>query len=187
MSTNKSKVPAASSPQVATNTSSVAATKHPSDSFVEMTEIVLPQHTNAIGSVFGGTVMAWVDIAAATCALRHSRSQVVTASMDAMHFLAPIRLGWIVSLKASVNYAARTSCEVGVKITAENPLTGERFHTATAYLTMVSVDRDGKPIPMPPLTPVTPDEIRRNGAAIERRKARLALKEKLVATIGPNP
>lgn len=148
-------------------------------SHVEMTEMVLPQHTNAIGTVFGGTVMSWVDIAAASCAIRHCRSQVVTASIDAMHFLAPVRLGWIVTLRAAVNYTARTSCEVGVKVTAENPMTGEKFHTASAYLTMVGVDKGGSPIEIPQVAMETEEEMRRNHAAGERRKARLALKETL--------
>lgn len=153
--------------------------KAPKESWVEMTEIVLPQHTNALGTVFGGTVMAWVDIAAATCALRHCRCQVVTAAIDALHFLAPIKLGWIVNLRASINYSARSSCEVGVKVTAENPRTGETFHTATAYLTMVAVDEKGKAKPIPPVLPQTPEEKARFTAAEHRRKARLELKDKL--------
>jgi acyl-CoA hydrolase len=153
--------------------------KEISESLVEMTEIVLPQHTNAIGSVFGGTVMSWVDIAAATCALRHCRCQVVTASIDALHFLAPVHLGWIVSIKASVNFTSRTSCEVGVKVTAENPLTGDRYHTASAYLTMVGVDKDGKPIPIPQIKLMTDLERRRNADASARRLARLTLKDDL--------
>ncbi len=160
---------------MATNSKTVAP------SHVEMTEIVLPQHTNAIGSVFGGTVMSWVDIAAATCALRHCRCQVVTASIDAMHFLAPIHLGWIVSIKAAINYTARTSCEVGVKVVAENPLTGERFHTASAYLTMVGVDKSGRPIPIPQIELTTDEEKQRHVDATERRKARLALKESIAS------
>jgi acyl-CoA hydrolase len=154
--------------------------KSPQDSVVEMTEMVLPQHTNAIGSVFGGTVMSWVDIAAATAALRHARCQVVTASVDAMHFLAPIKLGWIVVLKASVNFTARTSCEVGVRVDAENPRTGERFHTATAYLTMVSVDSNGKPVPMPKVVPKTTEEKRRFEEAKIRRESRLSVKQKII-------
>lgn len=155
--------------------------KPPRMSQVEMTEIVLPQHTNAIGTMFGGTVVSWVDIAAAACALKHCRCQVVTASIDAMHFLAPIRLGWIVNVSASVNFTARTSCEVGVKIVAENPLTGESFHTASAYLTMVGVDANGKPIAIPQVLPETDVEKRRFRAAEERRRARLVLKESLAA------
>jgi acyl-CoA hydrolase len=149
-----------------------------------MTELVLPQHTNAIGSIFGGTVVSWVDIAAATCAIRHCRTQVVTASIDAMHFLAPIRLGWIVNISAAVNFTAKTSCEVGVKVIAENPFTGERFHTASAYLTMVAVNKDMKPIPMPPVLMESDVELRRQKSAVERRRARLALKLKLDAHKG---
>lgn len=143
---------------------------------VTMTEIVLPHHTNAIGSVFGGTVMSWVDTAAAACALRYCKKQVVTASIDAMHFLAPIKLGWIVTIVASVNYTSKTSCEVGVKVTAENPLTGEHFHTASAYATMVALDSHGRPSPIPKLEPQNEDEKRRWDSAIIRRESRLRLK-----------
>ena len=153
--------------------------KPPRASWVEMTEIVLPQHTNALGTVFGGVVMSWVDIAAATCALRHTGRSVVTASIDAMHFLAPIKLGWIVTLKASVNYTHNTSCEIGVRITAENPLTGEKNHTASAYLTFVALDSNGKPTPFRPLVLETDEERQRFEAAKTRRSARLALKEVL--------
>lgn len=150
--------------------------KTPKESHVEMTEMVLPQHTNSIGSIFGGVVMSWIDIAAAICALRHARKQVVTASVDALEFHAPIRLGWVVTLKASVNYVSRTSCEIGVKVTAENPLTGESFHTASAYVTMVALDGNGRPTTIPPIEPVTVDEKRRHENAQSRRAARLALK-----------
>lgn len=150
--------------------------KTPKESEVEMTEMVLPQHTNSIGSIFGGVVMSWIDIAAAICALRHARKQVVTASVDALEFHAPIRLGWIVTLKASVNYVARTSCEIGVKVTAENPLTGESFHTASAYVTMVALDGNGRPTTIPPIEPVSADEKRRHENAQSRRAARLTLK-----------
>ena len=141
-----------------------------------MTEIVMPQHTNALGTVFGGVVMSWVDIAAATCAIRHCRKHVVTASIDALHFLAPIRLGYIVSIKASLNFVGSTSCEVGVKVTAEDPLTGDQHHTSSAYLTFVSLDSSGKPLIMPGLAPQTANEKRRYGEAQIRRKNRLHLK-----------
>ena len=147
------------------------------DSEVEMTEMVLPQHTNALGTVFGGVVLSWVDIAAAICAQRHSHKVVVTAGIDAMHFLAPIKLGWIVNIKASVNYTSNTSCEVGVKIEAENPLTREYHHTASAYVTMVALDSNGKPAAMPKLDLTDEIEKRRWHEAEERRKARLQLKE----------
>lgn len=153
--------------------------KRPSDSLVEMTELVLPQHTNYMGTVFGGVIMSWVDVAAAICAQRHSEKLVVTASIDALHFLAAIRLGWIVNIKASVNYVSHSSCEVGVVIIAENHLTRETYHTASAYVTMVSLDGNGRPSPMPTLIPETENEKRRFQDAINRRKARLALKEQL--------
>ena len=153
--------------------------KKSKDSEVEMTEMVLPQHTNALGTVFGGVVMSWVDIAAAICAQRHSNKLVVTASIDAMHFLAPIKLGWIVNIKAKVNYASKSSCEVGVKIEAENPLTNEFHHTASAYVTMVSLDSHGKPTKIPELELENELEERRYSEAQERRKARLQLKENL--------
>ena len=147
------------------------------DSQVVMTEMVLPQHTNSIGTVFGGVVMSWVDIAAATCAMRHCQKQVVTASLDALEFHAPIRLGWVATLKASVNYVWRTSCEVGVKVISENPISMEKFHTATAYLTMVALDGNGRPTPIFGLTPDSDDEKRRWENASSRREARLALKK----------
>lgn len=146
--------------------------------------LIRPQHTNAHGTLFGGELMAWVDIAAATCAMRHAKKAVVTASIDALHFLAPIQLGWIVSLDASVNFTARTSCEVGVKVTANDPISGETNHTASAYLTFVSLDGNGRPTPMPPVTPETSEQKARYEAAQERRKARLALKETLQKRFG---
>ena len=152
--------------------------KCPKDSQVIMTEIVLPQHTNAIGTVFGGTVMSWVDIAAATAAMRHAGMQVVTASVDAMEFRAAIRLGWIVNIMASVNYVSKSSCEVGVKVTAENPLTGEKFHTASAYLTLVALDSNGKSTRMPGIEPKTEEEQRRFSHAQSRREMRLQMREK---------
>lgn len=152
------------------------------ESEVLMTEMVLPQHTNAIGTLFGGVVMSWIDIAAATCGLRHAGKQVVTASVDALEFLAPIRLGWIVTLEARTNYAHKTSCEVGVKVTAENPITGEQFHTASAYLTLVALDGNSRPTLMPPVLPETPEDQRRSQQAQERRKVRLQAKAQKQAT-----
>jgi acyl-CoA hydrolase len=147
--------------------------RHPKESWVEMTELVLPQHTNARDTAFGGTIVSWVDIAAATCAMRHCNSAVVTASIDAMHFLAPVKRGWIVNIFASVNYTATTSCEVGVKVLAENPITKEKHHTASAYVTMVALDHHGKPTKVPPIIPENDKEKERMSAATERRKYRL--------------
>lgn len=146
---------------------------------VIMTEMVLPSHINALGSIFGGVIMSWIDIAAAICAQRHSNSTVVTASIDALHFVAPVYKGWIVNLKAACNYAGRTSMEIGVRIDAENPITGETFHTATAYLTFVAIDSNLKPIEVPKLQPESADEKRRYEAAQIRRQHRLERKEKL--------
>lgn len=151
--------------------------RSPRESETIMTELILPQHTNSLGTVFGGVVMSWVDIAAAICAERHARRQVVTASVDALEFLAPVRLGWIMSLKASVNYVWKTSCEVGVKVMAENLRTGESFHTATAYVTMVALDSNGRPTPMPPVIPETPTQRRRYEEAKFRRTTRLEMKK----------
>lgn len=144
-----------------------------SQSHVIMTELVLPQHTNALDSIFGGVIVSWVDIAAAISAQRHCGMNVVTASIDAMNFVAPVYKGWIVNLKASVNYAARTSMEIGVRIDAENPVTKRVFHTASAYLTFVALNEHGRPTPVPPVLPETEEQIRRFKAAELRRKLRL--------------
>src|ERR1700687_1225285 len=93
-----------------------------SQSQVIMTEMVLPQHTNALDSVFGGVIMSWIDIAAAIASMRHCQMQVVTASIDDLHFVQPVYKGWIVNLKAAVNYVSNTSMEVGVRVDAENPI-----------------------------------------------------------------
>jgi len=140
---------------------------------VIMTEMVLPSHTNALDSIFGGVIMSWIDIAAAISAQRHCHMTVVTASIDDLHFIAPVYTGWVVNLKACVNYTAHTSMEVGVRIDAENPIEGKTHHTASAYLTFVAVDANGQPTPVPPVLPVTDVEKRRYQAAEQRRKWRL--------------
>lgn len=138
-----------------------------------MTELVLPIHTNALGSVFGGTVMSWIDIAAAICAQRHSRKIVVTAHIDEVQFVAPVYKGWVVNLKASVNHVGKTSMEIGVRVDAENPQSGETFHTASAYLTFVALDSHGKPTSVNPLVIESEEEQRRYDAAVSRRNMRL--------------
>lgn len=160
-------------------------TKKPEDSMVTMTELILPQHTNELSTVFGGVVMSWVDIAAAICAQRHAGRQVVTASVDAMEFRAPVRLGWILKLLASVNYVWKTSCEIGVKVVAENPKTGEVFHTASAYVTMVALDSMGRPTAMPGIEPQTDHQVRRFKQAQDRKLARLELKKKRQDHVAP--
>lgn len=150
-------------------------------SHVEMTELVQPPDTNYHGTVFGGRVLQWIDIAAAIAAQRHCRRKVVTASIDDMHFAVPIRLGEIVVLKAMVNYVHRTSMEVGVRVERELPLTGERQHAATAYVTYVALDEDGRPAPVPAVVPETPDEKRRHRDARTRREFRLARRQAILA------
>lgn len=149
-----------------------------SASQVVMTELVLPSHTNALGTIFGGVIMSWIDIAAAICSQRHSGREVVTASLDSLSFIAPVKKGWVVNLKASVNYVSRTSMEIGVRVDAEDPKTGEVFHTASAYTTFVALGADGRPTTVPPLFLETDEEKRRNTAAIKRREVRLQMKPK---------
>ena len=120
-----------------------------SDSKVEMTELVLPNDTNRLGNLLGGRLMQWIDIAAAIAASRHTHRVCVTASVDELNFHHPIHTGEVVRLQASVNRVFRTSLEIGVRITKENLLSGERTHTNTAFLTFVSIDESGKPVPAP--------------------------------------
>jgi acyl-CoA hydrolase len=153
--------------------------KEPRHSSVIMTEIVLPSDTNALGTIFGGKIMSWIDIAGAIAAGRHARRVVVTASIDALHFLAPVRLGHVVHIRAMVNFASRTSMEVGVRVDSENPITGELTHTATAYTTFVALDDHGRPTPVPAVLPETPEEKRRFEEAKKRRESRIRLAEEL--------
>jgi acyl-CoA hydrolase len=142
-----------------------------------MTELVLPSHTNSLGSIFGGVIMSWIDIAGAIAAQRHSNKEVVTASLDNLQFVAPVYKGWVVNLKSSVNFVSRTSMEVGVRVDAENPRTGEVFHTASAYLTFVALDSHGKPTPVPELLTETKDQKRRHVEAERRREQRIKRRE----------
>src|SRR5947209_289897 len=136
---------------------------------------------NSAGNVHGGTVMKVADEVAGLAAVKHSRMRVVTVGMDRMNFLYPIYVGELVTLSATVNAAWRSSMEVGVRVDAENPRTGEARHTNTAYLTMVALDEDGRPAPVPPLTATTPTEQRRLREAELRRANRLAEREVIVA------
>jgi acyl-CoA hydrolase len=154
-----------------------AAARPPGDSRVEMTEIVLPNDTNAQGNILGGRVMHLIDIAAAMSAMRHCRCSVNTVHVDKISFRHPIPLGHLAVLKAQVNHAGRTSMEVGVKVWSENPLTGERKHTSSAYLTFVALDSSRRPSPVPPLRLETDDDRRRFAAAEARREANLRLRK----------
>lgn len=139
----------------------------------ETSEIMMPQHANNLGHVFGGVILAMMDRTAAVSAIRHARGNCVTVSVDRVDFREPIHLGDLVVMKSSVNYAGRTSMEVGVRVEAENLITGERRHTNSCYLTFVAVDRDGRPVMVPSVVPETDEEKRRYAAAIERRRRRL--------------
>jgi acyl-CoA hydrolase len=143
----------------------------------ESSELMMPQHANLLGNVFGGVVLSMMDACAAIAAFRHSRQNVVTASIDRVDFREPIHLGDLVVMKASVNFAGRTSMEVGVRVEAEQLLTGRRRHTNSCYLTYVAVDANGRPIEVPSLVPETPDEQRRYAAAQDRRRRRLEERE----------
>jgi acyl-CoA hydrolase len=142
---------------------------------VEMTEMVFPNDANPLGNCMGGRVMHWIDICAALAAGRHARTPVVTANVDNIDFTNPIPVGGIVVLLASVNYAGRTSMEVGVKVWQEERSTGNRKHVASAYLTFVSLDPESRsPRPVPPVLPETADEKRRYEQAKARRAHRLS-------------
>ncbi|HEY1098236.1 MAG TPA: acyl-CoA thioesterase [Myxococcota bacterium] len=146
-----------------------------SRSRVEMTHNVLPEFANALGNVFGGQVVSWIDICAAVAAQRHCRSVVVTAAIDAVQFLLPIKLGHIVILRGQVNATFKTSMECGVTVWSENPLTGEIKKAMKAYATFVALDSDnGKPRAVPPLLLLDEQDHRRAAAAVRRRAERLA-------------
>ena len=156
-----------------------AAPRTVRNSRVEMTEIVLPGHTNQLGTIFGGQLMSWIDIAGSIAAARHAGGVCVTASIDALQFVAPVRIGQHVCIYGSVNYAGRTSMEIGVRLESEEPRTGVMTHVATSYLTFVAVDKNGKPMEVPPVIPETAVEKRRFKEAQLRRQSRLGLKEAL--------
>jgi acyl-CoA hydrolase len=138
----------------------------------EMTEIILPNDTNMLGNLLGGRLMHFIDLTGAMAAYRHARTHVVTASMDHIDFIQPVRLGDLVTLKSSVNRAFSSSMEVGVKVWAENTRTGAISHVASAYLVFVAVDEHGRLQKVPQLKPETPDEIRRFEDALRRRQHR---------------
>ncbi len=147
--------------------------KHPQESETVMSELMMPQHANVMGNVFGGVILALVDRVAAVAAIRHAGRQCVTVSVDKVDFKEPIHVGELVTAYARVNYAGRTSMEVGVKIIAENVLSGEKHHTNSCYVTYVALDDTGVPTPVPPIVPETADEKRRFDRAAKRRATRV--------------
>ncbi len=136
---------------------------------------------NNSGNVHGGVIMYLCDEVAGIAAVRHSGCRVVTVAMDRMTFLHPVYVGHLVTVKATVNAAWNTSMEVGVRVEAENIRSGELTHTSTAYLTMVALDEDGRPAPVPPIAAGTRDEERRAREAQLRRDHRLAERERIEA------
>jgi acyl-CoA hydrolase len=144
------------------------------DSQVITTQLVLPNDTNELGNLLGGTLMHWIDIAAAIAAQRHADRVCVTASVDEINFHHPIRLGDVVTLQASVNRAFRTSMEIGVVVTAESRSGHDSRRANNAYLTFVAIDESGKPVVVPASLPESQDEIRRFDEALVRRERRLA-------------
>jgi acyl-CoA hydrolase len=137
--------------------------------------------SNTAGSVHGGVIMRFCDEVAGIAAVRHSGLRVVTAAMDRMTFLQPVHVGQLLTVHATVNAAWRTSMEVGVRVTAEDIRKGEEWHVSTAYLTMVALDGDGRPSPIPALEPASPDEVRRAREAQLRRDNRLAERSRIEA------
>ena len=152
-------------------------TKKVADSSVVLAQIMLPADTNPAGSVHGGTIMKLIDNAAYVVAARHTGKNCVTASIDRLDFHWPVFLGNLVMLRASINRAGRTSMEVGVRVEAEDLITGEVRHTASAYLTFVALDSDGRPSLVPELFAETDDDKRRLLHANERFKIRKAAKK----------
>lgn len=148
--------------------------KKPSDSALTTVRLMMPTDANVLGNVFGGAIMRYMDEVAAIVAWKHAGTNAVTASIDRMNFYAPVYVGNVLIMKASVNYVGRTSMEIGVRIEAHDPSTGKTTHTGSCYLTYVALDRKGKPTAIPRLVPLTADEKRRFKQALTRRKLREA-------------
>jgi len=153
----------------------------PSDSYTEMVQVVLPNDANPLGFILGGTVMHLIDIAGAIACHRHTRSLLVTAAVDGLQFLHPIKVGDLIILQAKVTAAWTTSLEVEVEVFSEETLTGVRRMTSRAYLTFVAINRDGGRVAIPTLDLSTDDEREKAAEAEERRQARLKAKQRLNA------
>ncbi|MCU0578559.1 MAG: acyl-CoA thioesterase [Desulfobacterota bacterium] len=150
--------------------------KRSQDSRIVIIQQMTQQDANLAGNVHGGVVMKHIDSTAGVVAIRHASGNVVTASIDRLDFFSPVFIGDLLHLKASLNMVGRTSMEVGVRVEAENFLTGESRHTASAYLTFVALGNDGRPVEVPPLILETEEERRRHDEAVARREMRLAEK-----------
>ena len=139
----------------------------------ETSQLMMPTDANILGHVFGGSVLSMIDKAAAVVAIRHARSACVTVSIDRVDFREPIHVGDLVVMRASCNFAGRTSMEIGVRVEAEDMISGRRRHTNSCYLTFVAIDRNGRPVEVPQVLPETDEERRRYEAAQARRRRRL--------------
>ena len=153
--------------------------KFPRESFVSMTELVLPNDTNTLNSLMGGRLMHWMDIVSAISAQKHSNSTVVTASVDNISFRHPIRLGNVVTLKAHVTRAFNTSMEVRIFVEAEDIPLGKKVDSNSAYFTFVAVDASGKPVEVPEIEPETPEDTVLYDGALRRRQLRLILADRM--------
>ena len=153
--------------------------KRADDSATEMVQVVLPNDANPLGFILGGTVMHLIDIAGAIACHRHTRSLLVTAAVDGLQFLHPIKVGDLIILKSRVTAAWSTSLEVEVEVFSEETLTGVRRMTSRAYLTFVSIDRDGRRVPIPALILDSDDEKQKAAAADRRRAERLKARKEL--------
>jgi acyl-CoA hydrolase len=148
------------------------------DSSVIISRILLPEDANAAGIVHGGVIMKEIDNAAGVCAVRHTRKICVTASIDRLDFHKPAFIGNLLTIKAGINMTGKTSMEIGARVETEDLLTGVKTHLASAYLTFVALGADKRPVPIPPLTLVTEEDLRRNREAQARRGLRMSEKKK---------
>ncbi|MEA2084601.1 MAG: acyl-CoA thioesterase [Thermodesulfobacteriota bacterium] len=148
------------------------------ESSVTVSQVIQPHDVNPAGKVDGGVIMKYIDNAASVVAVRHAGKEVVTTEIDQLNFYNPVYLGNLLTLKARLNYAGKTSMEIGVRVEAENLITGRITHIASAYLTFVALTPTGKPDEVPPLILLSDDENRRSDEAVERRKRRLEAREK---------
>ncbi len=148
------------------------------ESAILLAQVMNPQDANPAGNVHGGIIMKLIDTAAGAAAIKHSHSNCVTASIDRLDFHNPVFVGDLVTLRASINYAGKSSMEAGVRVESQNLFTGETRHTVSAYMTFVALDNQGKPAPVPQLILETEDEQRRSREAQSRRETRLREKTK---------
>jgi len=148
------------------------------ESSILLAQVMNPQDANPAENIHGGVIMKLIDTAAGAAAVKHSRSNCVTASIDRLDFHHPVFIGDLVTLKAGVTYTGKSSMEVGVRVESQNLLTGEIRHTVSAYMTFVALDKNGKPTAIPPLILETPEELRRNREAQSRKEMRLREKTK---------